>query len=296
MVHQQMRRQHGVITRNQALDAGLSEDQVRSLVRRGTWVSIHRSVFRYAGTPPSWRQRAMAATLATGGLASHRSAVALYDIADFRILEVSTDHTRAKRRVPGVVTHRTTQWRSTQATERYGIPTTGPDRTLLDIAGIVSVDRLERLAEEAVRRRLTTFERLARHLVLNARRGRTGAANLRAMLERRDPTASLPLSDFSRLVEQLLRRAGLPEPKVEFRICDAQGAFIMQADLAWPDRKKAVELDGLTWHFGRNDVERDRRKRAKARAEGWRIQEVLWSMLTDDPEALTELIRRFLLT
>lgn len=296
MVHQQMRRQHGVITRSQALEAGLSEDHVRSLVRRGTWVSIHPSVFRYAGTPSSWRQQAMAATLATGGLASHRSAAALFGLADFRVVEVSTDHSRAKRRVSGVVTHRTTQWCSTQATERYGIPTTGPDRTLLDIAGLVSVDRLERLAEEAVRCRLTTFPRLAKHLVLNARRGRTGAANLRAMLKRRDPTASLPLSDFSRRVEQLLGKAGLPEPELEFRIRDARGAFIMQADLAWPDRKKAVELDGLAWHFGRNDVERDRRKRARARAEGWRIQEVLWSMLTDDPAALAKLIGQFLLT
>ena len=105
----------------------------------------------------------------------------------------------------------------------------------------------------------------------------------------------MPLSDFSRLVANLLVDGGLPRPLVEHRITEeSTGAFIMQTDLAWPKYKKAWELDGLEWHFGRHEVERDRRKRNRARAEGWAIQEILWSMYVDDPDELVVMARKFL--
>ena len=104
----------------------------------------------------------------------------------------------------------------------------------------------------------------------------------------------VPLSDFSRRIVQLLERAGLPTPEVEYRICDAQGNLLLQADLVWPKHKKIWELDGLQFHFGREDVERDRRKRNAVIAEGWVIQEILWSMYVDNPRALVEMARKFL--
>jgi len=291
-----MRQQYGLITREQALLAGLNKDRIRYLLRSGQWIRVHRSVFVHASTPPTPRQKAMAATLASGGVASHRTVVALLglDSMPSRRIEVTTNHADPKKRIPGVITHRSTQWATRQETTHFGIPCTGIDRTIIDVAGCVSVDRVERIAEEAVRRRQTTFRRLARFLVLHGRKGRTGSANLRSMLLRRDPRAALPLSDFSRLVFQLITSSGLPEPALEYSIHASNGAFIMQADLAWPALRKVVELDGLTWHFGRNDVERDRRKRAQARAEGWRIQEVLWSMYHDDPSALAQQLADFL--
>ena len=105
---------------------------------------------------------------------------------------------------------------------------------------------------------------------------------------------TVPLSDFSRRVVQLLVDSGLPRPVIEYRISDSNDQFIMQADLAWPAHKKAWELDGLQWHFGRLDVERDRRKRNRAKSEGWTIQEILWSMYVDSPDQLVQMARKFL--
>lgn len=104
----------------------------------------------------------------------------------------------------------------------------------------------------------------------------------------------MPLSDFSRLVANLLVDNDLPEPVPEHRIYAADGSFIMQTDLAWPLRKKAWELDGLAFHFGRTERERDNRKRNRAKAEGWNIQEILWSMYVDDADGLVALCRQFL--
>ena len=104
----------------------------------------------------------------------------------------------------------------------------------------------------------------------------------------------VPLSDFSRLVANLLIDGGVQAPVVEYRIHDPDGDFIMQADLVWPRQRKAWELDGLQFHFSREQVEEDRRKRNRAKSFGWNIQEILWSMYTDDPAGLVDLARRFL--
>ncbi len=102
------------------------------------------------------------------------------------------------------------------------------------------------------------------------------------------------LSDFGLLVAQLLEEHGVEVPEREYPILDPDGNHILQADLAWPDRKKAWELDGLAFHFGRAEVERDRRKRNRAKSYGWNIQEILWSMYADEPLELVAMARRFL--
>lgn len=117
---------------------------------------------------------------------------------------------------------------------------------------------------------------------------------MRILLDARLGNGTIPLSDFSRLVEQLLGRHNIPTPVLEHRIIDENGDHVLQVDLAWPRQMKAWELDGLAFHFGRTDIERDRRKRNRAKALGWSIQEILWSMYVDDPEELVASAKKFL--
>lgn len=288
--------QRGLITRHQAGAAGLRPGQIRYRVNHRRWHRVHRSVYRHAAVPVDWHQQALAAVLASEGVASHRTATVLWGLDMFSqpAIEVTHAHGRRAREVDGAIVHRSTQWSARQEALRMAIPCTGIERTIMDAAGTMSVDMTERLAEDAVRRRLTSFGALATYLCWHGKQGRTGCGNLRRMLLLRAPNASLPLSDFSRRVTQLLSRSGVATPVLEHKVYDSTGNFIMQADLAWPERRKIVELDGLAWHFGRADVERDRRKRARARSEGWRIHEVLWSMYAEDPAALAHQIANFL--
>lgn len=292
-----MRHQRGLISRTQVLALGHSARTIESRVRSGVWERVQPGVYRHVVVGDHWKQRLLAATLVAPTLvASHRSAAALFGIGFVGgpAAEVTQPHAAGPRALVGVQLHRSTQWAARQETIRHGIPCTGVERTIMDTAATMGVDATERLAEEAVRRRLTTFGSLATYLAWHGKQGRTGSGTLRQMLLRRAPRAALPLSDFSRRVTQLLNRHGIAEPVLEYRIYDAANRFIMQADLAWPASKKAVELDGLAWHFGREDVERDRRKRARARASGWRIHEVLWSMYAEDPAGLAAQISAFL--
>jgi len=289
------RGQHGLITRPQALAAGITPDQIDYRIRTGSWVREHPAIYRHAAVVPTWESRLLAACLATGGIASHRSAGVLWGLGIHRQPTPEIQIRQSIRRtIAGVHLHRTTQWDRRDETEIRGIPVTGINRTLLDCGAVVTVRRLERLVESAIRQRLTTWPDLARTLSRHSRKGRDGCGKLRTLLEMRLGDQTVPLSDFSRLIANLLTDNDLPEPVLEYRILAADGSFIMQADLAWPLRKKAWELDGLAFHFGRMERERDNRKRNRAKAEGWNIQEILWSMYVDDPQGLVEMCRRFL--
>ena len=75
---------------------------------------------------------------------------------------------------------------------------------------------------------------------------------------------------------------------------DVDGGHILYLDLAWPDVHKAIELDGLAWHFAPAELERDKWKRNRCKAQGWAIQEVTWSMYRDRPGGVVDLARGFL--
>ena len=289
------RRQHGLITRSQARAAGLSARQIETRTRSGAWVRTHRGVYRHAAVADSWEAHLLSGCLTSCGLASHRAGTVVWGLGVYRHPrpEIVVDRS-ARRRVPGVIVHESTQWELRDETVIRGIPVTGINRTLLDCGAVVTMRRLERLTESAIRQRLTTWPELVRTLSRHSRKGRDGCGKLRTLLEMRLGDQTVPLSDFSRLVSNLLVDNGLPEPVLEHRILAADGSFIMQADLAWPLRRKAWELDGLAFHFGRTERERDNRKRNRAKAEGWNIQEILWSMYVDDPGGLVALCRRFL--
>ena len=288
-------RQFGVITRAQALAYGLKSHQIDYKVKKGHWLSEHPGVYRAAAVRSSWESQLLAATLATGGTASHRCAASLWGLEAFS--EPPIELTIAEGHSPRLSVerlHRTRQWNLRAQTHRRGIACTGIERTILDCAAVVNIQTLERLAESAIRQRLTTWLALADCLSEHSRKGRNGCGKLRILLQRRLGSKAVPLSDFSRRIVQLLERAGVPAPEVEHVVRDSAGNHVLQVDLAWPKLKKAWELDGLQWHFGRDDVERDRRKRNAVVAEGWVLQEILWSMYVDDPNGLVDMCRKFL--
>lgn len=289
------RDQHGVISREQAIAAGVSRSQISRRLSSGDWKVIHPGVYRHTAVALTWEARLLAAVLSSGGVASHRCAAALWYLDGYSEpeIEVTIPNTQW-RGLPDLRVHRTTQWDRRELTVKRGIPVTGINRTILDSAGVLGYQRTERLAESAIRKDLTSWIDLIETLRQHSRQGRNGCLTLRTLLDNRLGDKTVPLSEFSRLVTNLLVDAGIPKPVLEYRIVDQDDQHVLQTDLAWPDQKKAWELDGLQWHFGREDVERDRRKRNRAKSLGWNIQEILWTMYTDEPERLVAQARSFL--
>jgi very-short-patch-repair endonuclease len=83
----------------------------------------------------------------------------------------------------------------------------------------------------------------------------------------------------------------LPEPETQYPVYE-HGRVIARLDLAYPDRKLAIEADGYRWHAGRARWQSDLARRNRLTALGWRIIHVTWSDLRDRPDEVVERVRR----
>src|SRR5687768_4515451 len=116
--------QSGLITRKQLIAIGCSDRQVDGCIRRGRFIALHRGVFLVAGAPLNDAVRLRAATLVTGGVASHRSAAHLLGLIDSppsrpEIIVGPTANTR----VP-FITHRSADLLGRDTTSVNGVSTT----------------------------------------------------------------------------------------------------------------------------------------------------------------------------
>jgi hypothetical protein len=103
----QARLQHGLITRAQAREFGISDDAIDWRVKTGSWERIQRGVLRLPGAPATWQQGIMAPCLAIpGATASHQAAAALWEIPEVAARpEITVPHWHDIR-LEGVQVHR----------------------------------------------------------------------------------------------------------------------------------------------------------------------------------------------
>ncbi|HMC51447.1 MAG TPA: DUF559 domain-containing protein, partial [Acidimicrobiales bacterium] len=220
-------------------------------------------------------------------VASHRTAAALWELDGFQRgpVEVSVPTPRYK----GRAVHRTSDLTRADVTRVESIPVTTPARTLIDLGAVVPVSRVEESLETALRTGLTSVEQVRRVLDRLARRGRPGLAAIRAVLERRPdcpPTDSVLETRFV----QALREAGLPEPVRQHQVRDGD-RVVARLDLAYPEHRLFVELDGWSAHSGRASFVGDRRRQNQLVAMGWQPLRFTWEDLTDGLPAALAVLR-----
>ncbi len=259
LVYALMRRQYGLITREQALQCGLTPQQIAWLLTKGRWRLVRPDVYEIAGTPATWEQAVLAAVLAGGDgvVASHGSAGRLRALkrVDDAGLEVVSPLGRHKR-LDGVVGHRSGALFDSDLTSYRGIPTTTVARTLIDVSGRLTERQLGQAIDDALRRRILDLEDLRRTA------GRLGSAPGRSMrkvhraLGLRIPGYDPLDSDLETRVLRVIAIAGLPVPRQQHPIVLA--GIEVHLDLAYPDARLAIELDGWEWHHNRSAFDDDR--------------------------------------
>jgi very-short-patch-repair endonuclease len=282
--------QHAAVTRRQLLEAGVSRHVIGHRVRSGLLVPIHAGVYRLAGSPVTWQQRIMAATLAAGGVASHRAAAYLHGLEGIEPrLEVTVGRARAPK-PRGLLVHRIDLARA-DVEVRDGIPRTRPPATILGLAAVVAPAMLERALDDALVRGLVSCDQLQRRLDADSHHGRNGVAALAALLGVRAGAARWTQSEFERRLFALLRRSGLPLPVPQFEVVLPGGrrAFL---DYGWPDIRLALEADSYRHHAGRLAWSRDHTRNRLVVSLGWRIVAVTWTDLVDASEEFIATLRR----
>ena len=138
-------RQHGVVTRRQLLELGLSAKAIKHRIANGRLYPVWRGVYVVGRPQLTLYGRWMAAVLTCGPEAalSHESAAALWEILPrWHRLEVSVPH-GARRSRPGIVIHRRSALGACEVTRRRAIPVTNPISTLVDIASRLERNQLE---------------------------------------------------------------------------------------------------------------------------------------------------------
>lgn len=281
--------QHGVFTRAHAARAGATKRMIQGRVATGRWDELHPSVFRVAGTPPSWRQSLLAGCFAwgNGAVASHRAAAPLWSLAGFDpgLVEVIVPRGRKRRAVDGIVAHWLPPLPPADITVVDAIPVTTVARTLIDLASVASRETLEEALDDALRRRLVSLPRLRWRLSELSRCGRPGIVAISSLLGARDPSSAVPRSVFETRLLRVLKAAGLPAPTLQHQVRDDR-RVIAVVDFAFPAARLAIEADGYRWHSGRARWEHDLARRNALTSLGWRVLHITWTDLTTNPTAM----------
>lgn len=252
----------------------MSGAELRSLQGRGLLVIAHRGVYRLAGAQQSWRQRAMAAHLAYGppSAISHLAAARMWGFEGILAPdpEITVPAARHGRRA-GIRTHRA-RLAEPDIAWRYGIPLTTPSRTLADLAGITSSYLLERAVDQAQRSRLVTPDQLAQYVLANRGSGYKGIAALRDVLGYRVDHPGVGDSDWADRVYGWIVEAGLEAPARQVQV--TLGGTVWILDMAYPDRKIAIEFDGFDYHGRRHRFDSDAARYDELVLAGWTVLRV----------------------
>jgi very-short-patch-repair endonuclease len=283
-------RQHAVISRAQALAAGLETSHIDYLLRSGRWRSIAPRVYALTGAPLDDRSHLMAATLASGGIASHRSAAYLHGLLDRppRQPEITIDADR-RYRGPAIV-HRSRDLLDIDRTTRQRIPCTNATRVLLDLGRSVPPAVLEGALHHALRERLVDFDALVARFFQVARRGRDGIGPLRRLLCEYDDSMAPADSHLETRLLRILADAGLPPPVRQHPlVLDGVACFV---DVCYPEIRLAIEGDGFGWHAVRSRFEHDRVRQNLLVLHGWSVLRFTWRQLCGHAEVVASSVAR----
>ena len=288
--------QLGLFTRAQAHSFGLTNRWLSRRTRSGLLVPEYFDVFRFSATPQSFHQRLMAVCLRAPGRVwvSHRGAGGFWDLDDVprNVVEVTSlvDMRVDPRKV---ILHRTTCMPKWDVTSVSGLPITTVHRTLIDLSSVVDRDSVEVALECALRRRITSIDRLRRRLEAIGTNGRRGTGVLRAILEIREPGAPPTGSALEVRFIQLLRRRKLPLPIRQRVVRDDRG-FVARVDFEYVEQGLVIEVDSRKHHLGAAEWERDLRRRNRLTSAGKRVLHVTHRRMEKDPEGLIDEIARAL--
>jgi hypothetical protein len=181
-------RLHGLVTRAQLAEQGISRDAWYRAHRLGHLVAMAPRVASLPGAPPTPEQRILAAVLtaAPGAVASHRSAAYLWGcewtVPDDPVDLTFTDRSRSVA-LPWIRAHTPTDVVDLRPVVRRRIPVTNPLRTIVDLGQVSPNSVLPALEHFLVSGTVSRGALLA-SLQRHARKGRNGVSALRAALDR----------------------------------------------------------------------------------------------------------------
>ena len=236
-------------------------------LRGPAWRRLFPDVYAHVGLPVTHALRARTAArwVVPGATVTGRCAAVFYGLelatAD-DVVELTVPAGRHPVRVAGLSVRRSLL-PPEHVRRRLGTPVTSPAATAIRLAALLEPDEAVVAMDQLVAARcvdLTAIRELAASSRgPGSRRARTAAALA-------DGLAESPPETRLRL---LIARSDLPPAVAQFRVVH-ENRFVARVDFAWPDRKVALEYDGL-WHAEEGQFARDRDRLNRLREAGWQV-------------------------
>ncbi|HET7736774.1 MAG TPA: type IV toxin-antitoxin system AbiEi family antitoxin domain-containing protein [Nocardioidaceae bacterium] len=272
-----LQHQAGVISRRQALEAGLEPHDIKRHLRQRHWATVHPGVYVNHTGPLTWLQRAWAAVLFSwpAALCGESALRAVEGPGrrgrDDRIVHVAVGRHRSRVVPPGVELHRM-EHLGERALWNVGPPRLRYEEAVLDVA-IGASTEFEAIAvlADAVQGRRTTAVRLRAALAGRPRASRR--AWLDAVLE--DVAAgTCSVLEHAYLV-RVERGHGLPRGRRQSR-----GDGPVYRDVEY-DGGLVVELDGRLFHDSARGRDRDFDRDLAAAVDGRDSVRLSWGQVYD---------------
>jgi hypothetical protein len=283
LVQQVSQRQAGVLSRSQAVAAGLTRSQVVHAVRSGRWRRLHPGVYATFTGPLPFATRLWAGLLHAGpdAVASHATAGYLQGLVDSEpgVVEVSVPDAHRVVRRPGVRVHRSRRHTMRRHPAR-SVPQTLIEDTVLDLTeGCVREDDVVGWLTRACQRRLTSPARLRAAVARRAR-----LRHRRLVHEVLDEVATGVASPLERrYVRDVEQVHGLPRS-------DRNAPAVLRGvrryrDARYRRQRTTVQLEGLAYHPEDESARDDARDNAAVIA-GDAVLRYGWAAVVGSPCAV----------
>jgi hypothetical protein len=284
--------QAGVISRSQAIRAGLTSDMIKFRLASGQWQQLHRGVYATFTGIPGRAAHLWAAVLSAGpGAAlSHETAAELHRLTDKPTSLIHVTVPVQRRVVPadGVALHRSARAIAAVQGRTYP-PRTKVEETVLDLAQTAATfDDVCGWVTRAIARELTGEDRLAE--AMSARK------KLRWRTELHELIAASAGGDHSvlefRYHNDVERAHGLPQSRRQVPFT-GPGARPGRRDRIYEKYAVVIELDGRLAHPA-EDQGKDKARDNAAAAGGLQSLRYGWNDVRRQPCATAVQVARVL--
>lgn len=268
-------RQYGVASTRQLVAHGMSRSAIGRALESEAIRRLTASTVLLAGREVSFEARAMAGFLHCGPksfLAGHTAGA----FNGLRYMDRRRTHLTALSRTqvtaPSWLSLSRTTWMIAGDVVDHpsGLRLTHPLRNLHQLAGILSLERFERAAEDAWHLGLVSPSDAGEYLARMRRQGRTGVTALDQWLEEASGRKRPSQSGLEMDALEAIRMVGLPEPVRQHPLRVLTGQ-LKHVDLAWPDIRYGVEPGHSWWHGGDLGQRRTQGRQREFEEIGWQV-------------------------
>jgi very-short-patch-repair endonuclease len=280
--------ERGWITGPELLEE-VSRSTVENWVRAGKLVRLRPGIFALPAAAPNWQVRLAAALHGREAVASHATALALWELLQHPPgpVHVTVDPSRSRRGSPGVVVHRSANAYG-ERRRVDGLAVSPVERAVVDAwRSPAPLERADIRAATitAVRRRLCAPRELDYELTRSTRL--TARADLMSLVGLLADGCQSELEIWGCL--HVLRAPGMPTFVQQRRVKVGSETFVL--DAACEESMLAVEMDGAAWHGSRRQREADIRRDSLLATVGWQTLRFSFSRMTKSPDACRQDIR-----